>query len=105
MTGFSTDWDIEKYKTEFESEDHWKLRQDFLLAHKNKYPEERLVCLAQVFYNVEFLGCKYPEKTMKLVENLSKEIAAEYREQQKMKLQRTFVGASDAAGAKVKGRK
>lgn len=42
---------------------------------------------------------------MKLVEELSKEVAAEHREQQKTKLQRTFVGASDAAGAKVKGKK
>lgn len=48
---------------------------------------------------------RYPEKTMKLVEELSKDVAAEHREQQKMKLQRTFVGASDAAEAKAKGRK
>ncbi|RZF45184.1 hypothetical protein LSTR_LSTR009955 [Laodelphax striatellus] len=102
---FDTNWDVEKYKSEFDAEDHWNLRKSFLLAHKDKYPEEKLICLAQVFYNVEFLGCRYPEKTMKLVEELSKDIAAEHREEKKSKLQRTFVTASDAAGARVKGTK
>lgn len=40
---------------------------------------------------------------MDLVAELSKEIAAEYREKQKTKLQRTFVKASEAASSKVKG--
>ncbi|XP_075227981.1 uncharacterized protein LOC142328238 isoform X3 [Lycorma delicatula] len=102
---FDTTWDVDKYKSEFESDEHWKLRRDFILAHKDKFPEERLICLAQVFFNVEFLGCRYPEKTMKLVEELSKDVAAEHREQMKSKLQRTFVGASDAAGSKIKGTK
>jgi len=55
---FPTDWDIEKYRVGYESEEHWELRKQFLLKHKNKYPEDKLVCLAQVFYNVEFLGCR-----------------------------------------------
>lgn len=46
----------------------------------------------------------YPEETMQLIAELSQDIAASYREKQKTKLQRTFVKASDAAGAKVKGR-
>lgn len=53
-----TNWDIDKYKSEFESEEHWKLRRDFMLAHKDNFSEDRLVCLAQVFFNIEFLGCK-----------------------------------------------
>lgn len=53
-----TSWDVEKYKSPFESEEHWELRKAFLLAHKDKYPEQKLICLAQVFFNVEFLGCK-----------------------------------------------
>lgn len=55
---FDTDWDIEKYKSPFESEEHWQLRKEFLLAHKEKYPEDQLICLAQVFFNIEFLGCR-----------------------------------------------
>ena len=40
---------------------------------------------------------------MDLVKELSEEVAADYREKQKKKLQRTFVQASDAASSKVKG--
>lgn len=40
---------------------------------------------------------------MDLVAELSQDIAKEYRQRQKSKLQRTFVKASDAASSKVKG--
>lgn len=40
---------------------------------------------------------------MDLVKELSEDIAGEYREKQKKKLQRTFVEASEAASSKVKG--
>ena len=100
---FPTDWDVEKYHVEHESDEHWELRRRFLETHKDKFPEDRLVCLAQVFYNVEFMGCRYPEKTMRLVAQLSKGVADDHREKMKTKLQRTFVQASDAASTKAKG--
>lgn len=102
---YNKDWNVDQYKTEHECDEHWALRRRFLLAHKDKFPEERLVCLAQVFTNVEFLGCRYPLETMQLVAGLSAGVADEYRENQKGRLQRTFVKASDAAGAKAKGLK
>lgn len=40
---------------------------------------------------------------MDLVAELSQDVAAEYREKQKTKLQRTFVKASEAASSKAKG--
>ncbi|KYN02266.1 NF-kappa-B-repressing factor [Cyphomyrmex costatus] len=97
------DWDVEQHKVEYESDEHWELRRKFLLTHKDKFPEDVLVCLAQVFVNVELLGCRYPQETMNLVKELSQDVAAEYREKQKKKLQRTFVAASEAASSKVKG--
>lgn len=97
------DWDVEQHKVEYESDEHWELRRNFLLAHKDKFSEDALVCLAQVFVNVELLGCRYPQETMDLVKELSEDIAAKYREKQKKKLQRTFVEASQAASSKVKG--
>ncbi|XP_024875664.1 partner of xrn-2 protein 1 [Temnothorax curvispinosus] len=97
------DWDVEQHKVEYESDEHWELRRKFLLAHKDKFSEDVLVCLAQVFVNVELLGCRYPQETMDLVKELSQDVAAEYREKQKKKLQRTFVEASQAASSKVKG--
>lgn len=97
------DWDVEQHKQEHECDEHWELRKRFLLAHKDRFPEDELVCLAQVFTNVELLGCRYPKETMDLIAELSNEVAGEYREKQKTKLQRTFVKASDAASSKAKG--
>ncbi|XP_076670632.1 NF-kappa-B-repressing factor [Andrena cerasifolii] len=97
------DWDVELHKTEHECDEHWELRRKFLLAHKDKFPEDELVCLAQVFTNVEILGCRYPKETMQLIAELAQGIVGDYREKQKSKLQRTFVKASDAASSKVKG--
>lgn len=54
---FDTNWDVDKYMSEYECEDHWQFRRQFLVEHKDRYPEDQLVCLAQVFFNVEFLGC------------------------------------------------
>jgi len=54
-------------------------------------------------FNYVLYKFSYPEKTMDIVKKLSEDIAAEYREKQKKKLQRTFVGASEAASSKVKG--
>lgn len=101
----NVNWDVDEYKTEHECDEHWQLRRSFMLAHKDKFPEDRLVCLAQVFTNTEFLGCRYPAETMRLVASLAQGVADEYREKQKGRLQRTFVQASDAAGAKAKGLK
>ena len=52
------DWDVEKHKQEHECDEHWELRKRFLTTHKDKFPEDELVCLAQVFTNVELLGCR-----------------------------------------------
>ncbi|XP_071522017.1 uncharacterized protein [Panulirus ornatus] len=96
-------WNIESYRTAYESEEHWALKRDFMKAHKKRIPQDRLVCLAQVFANIEVLGCKYPDKTMEEVSILARDVGEDYKEKKKTKLQRTFVKASDAAGAKVKG--
>lgn len=55
---FDSSWDVDKYRSEYEYEDHWQFRRQFLVAHQDKFPEDRLVCLAQVFFNIEFLGCQ-----------------------------------------------
>lgn len=55
---FDSSWDLEKYKYEHELEHHWELKKAFILAHKDKFPEDRLICLAQTFYNIEVLGCR-----------------------------------------------
>ncbi|KAL7646013.1 UNVERIFIED_CONTAM: hypothetical protein RMT77_002914 [Armadillidium vulgare] len=98
-------WELEKYRTKFESEEHWNLKREFMEAHKDRFSEERLICLAQVFVNVQLLRCKYPDDVMKQVSVLAKDIGVDYKSKQKQRLQRTFVRASDAANAKVTGAK
>lgn len=44
---------------------------------------------------------RYPKETMEIVDELSFGIVQEYREQQKGRLQRTFVSGSAAASGKV----
>ncbi|XP_032786532.1 uncharacterized protein LOC116924059 isoform X2 [Daphnia magna] len=95
------DWNIDRNK--FEPDEQWELKRKFIETHKHRFPKERVVCLAQVLVNMEFLGAKYPVETMKTVMELSKNIIEGFREKQKARLQRTFVEASDAASSKVKG--
>ncbi|KAH8363422.1 hypothetical protein KR084_010025, partial [Drosophila pseudotakahashii] len=102
---FSLDWEVDSYRTEYESEEHWDLRRSFMVAHKERFEEDRLVCLAQTFVNMEFMGCKYPSETMRLVAELSKEIAEDFRRKRDQRLKRTFVSASDAAEQRAKGRR
>lgn len=53
-----TCWDIESYRAPYESDEHWALKREFMEAHKDRIPEVRLICLAQVFVNIELLGCR-----------------------------------------------
>lgn len=98
---YPTDWDIDKYKDDNDVEEHWQLRRQFMEAHKGKFSEEYLVALATTFTNVEFMGCSYPGPVMVRIAELSKDIAKQYREIKKTKLQRTFVSASNAAENKI----
>lgn len=94
---------VDQFKTEHECDEHWELRRKFLLAHHDKFSIDELKCMAQVFTNVEFLGCRYPKETMRIINELAKDVVGDYREKQKTRLRRTFVGASDAASSKAKG--
>ncbi|XP_047541476.1 uncharacterized protein LOC125074242 [Vanessa atalanta] len=100
---FDVSWEVDKYKEEHESDEHWLLRKAFMERWKNDYPEERLVCLAQVFGNIEFMGCRYPTEVMKEVARMSYDVTQQYRKSKKTKLQRTFVSASDAAEDRARG--
>ncbi|KOB77159.1 CDKN2A-interacting protein [Operophtera brumata] len=96
--------DVDSLRTEHESEEQWEVRRNFMLEHCGDFEEQELVTLAQLFTNIEFLGCRYPPETMKRISKLSEKVSAKYRESRKNKLKRTFVEASDAAEAKAKRR-
>lgn len=75
------DWNIDKYRydviwnemnkflnvkfhlftnrNKFEPEEQWELKRKFMETNKHLFPRQRILCLAQVFVNVEFLGTKY----------------------------------------------
>ncbi|XP_055639566.1 NF-kappa-B-repressing factor-like [Toxorhynchites rutilus septentrionalis] len=97
----NTNWSIDAYRTRYEPEEHWDLRRTFMDRHQHWIPEDELVCLAQVFVNVELLHCRYPLETMERIKELAGDIANGYRAMRRNKLQRTFVSASDAAASKV----
>lgn len=70
-------------------------------THRDKFEEDEIVCLARVFTNVEFLGCKYSSEVMKQIAELSKGVVEKYRRSRDGRLKRTFVGAAEAAQNKV----
>ncbi|XP_061727634.1 partner of xrn-2 protein 1-like [Cydia pomonella] len=94
--------DIDSLRTEHESDEQWTVRRNFMLEHKNDFGEDELITLAQLFTNIEFLGCRYPPETMKRIAKLSEKVASNYRDSRKNKLKRTFVQASSAAEQKAK---
>lgn len=72
-------------------------------THWDNFTEQEILCLAQVFVNVEFLGCKYPVDTMTQVAQLASTVLEiqKYRAVRRSRLKRTFVGAQDAVQAKL----
>lgn len=75
-----------------------------MVRHWDRFEEDEIVCLAQVFANMELMGCKYPRETMIQVTELAKEVPEiqRYRASRSNKLKRTFVGAQDAVQAKYR---
>lgn len=54
------DWNVDECRGDHESVEHWELRKQFLVQNKERFPNRnRLICLSQVFANMEFLGCRY----------------------------------------------
>ena len=52
------DFDVEKYRSDHEPKQQWELRRRFMVVNMGRFSEERLVCLAQTFANIEFMGCR-----------------------------------------------
>ena len=57
--------EIEKFKSCHEPKHQWELKKKFMMAHKDSFHLTELVGLAQTFGNIEFLGCTYPQDTMR----------------------------------------
>lgn len=65
---------VDQFRKPYELPHYWELRRDFLLLHALKFGFDRLVCLSNVFVNVECLGVKYPDGVMKLIRELGSQV-------------------------------
>lgn len=91
----ANDWDVEQYRHPWDSDEQWEVRRQFMFAHKDTIPEDKLVCLAQVFANMEFLQCSYPTEVAEMVNKLAADIDQDYRKSRKEKQGVAFVKASE----------
>lgn len=66
--------DIEDFKKPYELPHHWKLREEFLLLYSDKYDIDRLVCLSNLFINIEIMGLVYPSEVMKEIKELGSKV-------------------------------
>eukprot|EP00058_Branchiostoma_floridae_P012763 XP_002598251.1 hypothetical protein BRAFLDRAFT_69582 [Branchiostoma floridae] len=72
----------ESVRDQWESPVQWDARKKFILHNWDQHPEDQLVCLSNVWANMEFLGCRYNP----VVEQRVKEMATGMPEFQKPEL-------------------
>lgn len=65
---------IEELRKNYELPHHWALRKEFIQIYQDKYDLDRLVCLSNVFVNVECMGLTYPDEVMKLIKELGSKV-------------------------------
>jgi len=70
----SSTLDIEKYRNPNETEKEWRLKSQFIEKHCHKFDEDRLLCLAQCFVNIETMGCRYPNELMRQIKELTADL-------------------------------
>ncbi|XP_078683262.1 NF-kappa-B-repressing factor-like [Branchiostoma floridae x Branchiostoma belcheri] len=88
--------DVEKHldetvRDQWESPVQWDARKKFILHNWDQHPEDQLVCLSNVWANMEFLGCRYNP----VVEQRVKEMAAGMPEFQKPELPQSSADQQD----------
>ena len=94
------DFDVDQYRSSHESNHEWSLRRSFLLVHRDKFPLNRLLCLANCFVVVECYGCRYPAAVMRQLAELSVDIKDEINEHRsatKKRCEVLFVKASETS--------
>ncbi|KAI8508713.1 hypothetical protein Bbelb_138120 [Branchiostoma belcheri] len=90
--------DVEKHldetvRDQWESPVQWDARKKFILHNWDQHPEDQLVCLSNVWANMEFLGCRYNP----VVEQRVKEMAAGMPEFQKPELPQSSADQEDTS--------
>uniref|UniRef100_A0A8W7PTB3 G-patch domain-containing protein n=1 Tax=Anopheles coluzzii TaxID=1518534 RepID=A0A8W7PTB3_ANOCL len=96
-------WDIDSYRTRYDTVSLWNLKKWFMELHKETIPEHELVPLAQVFASMEAYGCTYAPELMERASQLGEPIARVYCELKQHKCARTLVSADAAVRAWLDG--
>ena len=96
-------WDIDSYRTRYDTVSLWNLKKWFMELHKETIPEHELVPLAQVFASMEAYGCTYAPELMERASQLGEPIARVYCELKQHKCARTLVSADTAVRAWLDG--
>ncbi|MFH4975847.1 hypothetical protein AB6A40_002556 [Gnathostoma spinigerum] len=94
MSQFLSKKDIEGLRTHYESDNQWALRKAFIERHLEEYPKNRLLSLAQIFVNMNYLGCTYDEELMNKVKQMGAGICDRILPNRKRDLDRGFVDNS-----------
>ncbi|XP_035681570.1 uncharacterized protein LOC118419316 [Branchiostoma floridae] len=81
----------ETVRDQWESPVQWDARKKFILHNWDQHPEDQLVCLSNVWANMEFFGCRYNP----VVEQRVKEMAAGMPEFQKPELPQSTADQED----------
>ncbi|XP_063705527.1 NF-kappa-B-repressing factor-like [Culicoides brevitarsis] len=97
-----SDEDLNQYRILHESPTHWRLRKMFIQEHRKSLPDDELRCLSQVLLNIEFLGCVYPQETMRRVEALASDILKKFRQSSQGSNKRTLVSAQETTANKYR---
>ncbi|RZF39073.1 hypothetical protein LSTR_LSTR006610 [Laodelphax striatellus] len=67
-------WTVDKYRDVTDTDEQWKLKKKFMLAHCESFPAERLLYWTQIFSNIIYQECSYPASIMTEVEKLSRTV-------------------------------
>ncbi|XP_059483164.1 partner of xrn-2 protein 1 [Neocloeon triangulifer] len=100
----SRDEQIEAFRLEHESDEHWELRREFLEEHFDKFHTSKLLCLSHTYVNIEVLGCRYPNETMKIIADLAAGLGSAHKKRKEKNAQRITMDASNAAEQRIKHR-
>jgi len=65
---------IDDLRKPYELPHHWDLRREFIKIYLDKYEFDRLICLSNLFVNIECMGLSYPEEVEKTIKELGSKV-------------------------------
>ncbi|KAL6730307.1 hypothetical protein Aduo_001288 [Ancylostoma duodenale] len=66
----SVEEEVDKERKAYECDRIWLIRRTFLRKYWNEIPRDKLLCLSQLFININMIGCVYSDQVMEKVRRL-----------------------------------